>query len=266
MGIKSTITLTEAQKLFESFHLTQLLPTKDGVIDTTYRAKSTAKEYILKKYERDIQERIAFDTKLLEHLSRKGLAVPKLLHKNKEWYLYTHLTGKSPQKAQLHHLKSVGRFVAQLHRETQYLCSKREFLKNYDIKKLLREQKIKNYFYYKKIQNLQTSAKHIDGFIHGDIFMDNTLFCSNKMALFDFIDGGDGNFAFELGVILLSFNPSKRKSYTEILLRSYNQNAPRKIALRELEEQRQEAAKLYILLRLTNRQNTKRAKELVKLC
>jgi Ser/Thr protein kinase RdoA (MazF antagonist) len=266
MGIKSTIRLTEAQKLFENFHLTQLLPTHDGVMDTTYIALANNNAYILKKYERDISHKIAFDTKLLNELSRKGLNVPKLLATNNNYYLYTKLKGKSPKRAQLHHLQILGRFIAKLHQETKKHFAQRDFFENYSLQTLTQKYKTEYFYYYKKLASLTPKSSKTDGFIHGDIFKDNTLFDSNKIALFDFIDGGDGSFAFELGVILLSFNPSSRKSYTQILLQCYNQHAPRKIALEELKYEQKRAAQLYALLRLERSRNPKDLKELVKLC
>jgi len=265
MGVKSKLTLKEAQQLFADFHLTQLLPTTDGVMDTTYIANATTQSYIIKKYERDIASKIAFDTKLLNDLRNNGLNVPKLLAKRGDWYLYTKLEGESPKRGAFYHLQILGSFVAKLHRYTKKISTKRDFFANYPLQKILSQLKTKHFYYYKQLASLPHKSTKTEGFIHGDIFKDNTLFKGRDVALFDFIDGGDGSFAFELGVILLSFNPSSRRSYDQILLQSYNQHAPRKIRYKELQNEKRKAAKLYALLRINHYQNIKQAKKLAKL-
>ena len=265
MGVKTELSLTQAQKLFKEFHLTQLIRTKDGVIDTTYIALGNDKEYIIKKYERDIGNKVDFDTKLLSHLHNKGLNVSKLLANKDGWYIYTKLQGSSPKTVTLQHLQKLGRFIAKLHQETKKFCTDRDFFSNYPLQNILQTNKSKHYFYYKKLFSLTQERIVREGFIHGDIFKDNTLFTQNSVALFDFIDGGDGNFAFELGVVAISFNPHVRKSFNTILLQSYNQHSPRKISFHEFEKNIKIAAKLYALLRLNHYQNTKKAKELAKL-
>jgi len=265
MGVKTEITLKEAQKLFKEFHLTQLRATTEGVMDTTYVAKSNTQAYIVKKYERELGDKIIFDAKLLELLHSKSLNVPLLLAQNGEWYLYTKLQGSEPQTILYPHIQALGRFLAKLHNQTAQLKTSEEFLERDRLTKELREIKSKHYFYYKKLASLHRLTQLCDGFIHGDIFKDNTLFEGNKIAVFDFIDGGCGSFAFELGVVMLSFNPNSRKSYKELLLKSYNQNAPKRVTLQELEENIKNAAKLYALLRISHHSNTNRAKELAKL-
>jgi homoserine kinase type II len=267
VGVQTKLTLTEANELFSELEFVELLATQDGVMDTTYIAKTTKSTYILKKYERDIPKKITFEARLLLALHQQELNVPLLLHKKKEWYLYTKLSGKSPRHPQLFHLRQLGRFVAKVHQVTQHYNSATDFFDNYALKTILHQQKTKHFYYYKKLFALTQHKKRVlDGFIHGDIFMDNTLFAAQRVALFDFIDGGNGSFAFELGVIALSFNPKRRKSFYRILLLSYNQHAPRKISYDELQKNLQRAAQLYTLLRLNRHNDTTRVKELVKFC
>jgi len=263
MGVKTTLTLTELQKLFPKYTFKTITPTKDGVMDTTYIVKNSKNEYILKKYERSIETKILFDAELLKELKRDGLNVPLLLTHNKEWYLYTKLKGTLPNTPSLKQITALGRFLAQFHTFTQKIKEQNNFIENYPLSILLQETKAKHYLYYKKLSSLTRYKQECDGFIHGDIFKDNTLFDGNKVAIFDFIDGGCGSFAFDLGVILLSFNPHKRRSYTMMLLKSYNQTAPKKIKLQELKKKIQIAAKLYALLRIHNHKKTQKAKELL---
>ncbi len=260
MGVQTQLTLKEAQVLFNAFHIDSLTPTQDGVVDTTYLTK----HYVLKHYERKIDSKIAKDKALLETLAKASLNTPKHLAHNGSWHLYTRLRGTSPKHTTLMHIQALARFLAKLHTKTQHLKNHEQFLEQYPIQERLSFVKQKFYLYYKKLQTLQELSLENDGFIHGDIFCDNTLFDGNKIAVFDFIDGGAGSFAFECGVALLAFNPHKKKSFTKLFLDTYNQKAPKKLTYSEVQQQIQNGAKLYALLRICKYGSTKRAKELSK--
>ena len=265
MGVKSPLTLQELQQLFPHYAFTTISATKNGIIDTTYIVKNSHSEYILKKYERPIQKKIILDAQLLRELNQIGLNVSSLLEVHQDWHLYTKLKGRVPNTSKLLHMVALGRFLARFHTYTQTIKERKNFLHSYSLSILLQQTKIKHYFYYKKLAALRSIKDPCQGFIHGDIFKDNTLFNGDKLAIFDFIDGGCGSFAFELGVVMISFNPTLRKSYTKLLLQSYNQKSPKKITDKELASAVTNAAKLYGLLRITHYTNTNKAKELAKL-
>ena len=263
MGVQRELTLKEAQQLFSDFEIKTLTPTKDGVMDTTYLSDN----YVLKYYEREMGEKVLQDAQLLEMLSKANLPTPKYLAHMQGWHLYTRLRGKTPQSIQLRHIQSLARFMAKMHQETsKYHCSKL-FLEQYQLKLKLNAIKKKFYFYYKKFQILQDQdiKEQNDGFIHGDIFCDNTLFEGEKISVFDFIDGACGAFSFDIAVALVAFNPHNRHSFTQLFLKTYNQKAPRKIQKKELQAQIKIAAKLYALLRIQRHKTTTKAKELANL-
>lgn len=261
MGIKTVITLHQAQQLFPSFHFKELRESSNGVVDTTY----ILDKYILKFYERDIQKRISQDAELLRHLNQASLHVPLLLAHNEKWYLYTRLQGEAPKAIKLFHIQSLARFMAKLHKKTLSTSCDRIFLDQYKIETMLCFTKKNFFFFYKKLESLKVFQMNQEGFIHGDIFTDNTLFHKNKIAVFDFIDSGSGEFVFDLGVALSSFNPYQRKLYTKIFLNTYNQLAPKKISHKELLENIKIASQFYALLRIDKYKNTKKAKELANL-
>jgi len=261
MGVKTTIALKEVQKLFPSYTFKTLKPTKNGVIDTTY----ILDDFILKRYERKIDTRIQEDKERLLFLKSYGLNVPLCIAQNSGWFLYEKLAGEEPQNIQLKHIQTLARFMAKMHRVNYKHYATEDFLRQYDLNASLSTLKKSFYFYYKKLSSLRTYTHENDGFIHGDIFKDNTLFFKNKIAIFDFIDGGNGSFVFDIAVALVAFNPHKRQSFTRVFLNTYNQTAPYKIALDRLQEEISMSAKLYSLLRLTSQKNTKRAKKLSNL-
>jgi len=261
MGVQRELSLSSAQKLFENFTINSLETTKDGVMDTTYLSDL----YVFKYYEREIEIKIQEDALRLLTFRKNMLPTPELLGSSQGWYLYSRLKGSLAQSRRLYHIQALARFIATMHSLSKTLPSSSPFLANYPLPELLKKLKKNHYFYYKKFSDLKTFHMKEDGFIHGDIFKDNTLFEGEHVRVFDFIDGGRGSFVFDLAVTLVSFNPHKRESYTNIFLNTYNQRAPQKIELKELQKHITLAAKLYALLRIYKYKNTKKAQELANL-
>jgi len=261
MGVKTSITLQEVRKLFPSYTFKNLTPTEDGVIDTTY----ILDDYILKHYERDIDTKIESDRKRLYFLKSSGLNVPLCLAQNGSWFLYEKLRGEVPKHIELKHIQALARFMAKMHRVNYKNYARESFLEQYDLNASLYTLQKSFYFYYKKLASLAHYTQKNDGFIHGDIFKDNTLFHHDKIAVFDFIDGGNGSFVFDIAVALVAFNPHKRQSFTKVFLNTYNQTAPFKISHEELTKEIKNAAKFYGLLRISTHKNSKKAKKLSNL-
>jgi len=263
MGVKSPITLKELKALFDNYNFTKLTATKDGVIDTTYIASTDERSYILKRYERDIQQRVAHDSALLHQLS-STLNVPYLIDSKEGWYLYKRLKGSSPKTISYHHIQLLARFMAKLHQRSLYIKERPSFVGSYPIEGILNDTKRSFFAHYKKLEMLKGYNPPCDGFIHGDIFRDNTIFSESKIGIFDFIDGGCGSFAFDIAVALLDFNKTNKPSYNRLFLRTYNQCSKKRFTLQEIQQSRVVAAKFYGLLRIDNYKNTKKANELIR--
>lgn len=261
MGVQTHISLEQAQKLFSGFSLHNLQATVHGVMDTTYLLDN----YVLKHYEREIDTKIQADKERLSHFVANGLNTPLHLDSASKWHLYSRLDGNVPKSIHYFHIQALARFVAKLHTLTYKREANNSFLEQYNLHDILDFTKKNHYIYYKKLQSLQNIEQREDGFIHGDIFKDNTLFEGEKLGIFDFIDGGMGAFSFDIAVILVSFNPKKRSSYIKLFLNTYNQKAPKKISLYDLEKQIKNASKLYGLLRIQKYKNPKKAKLLANL-
>ena len=261
--VKTTLSLDEAQTLFKEFSLTRIEATSSGIIDTTYIAHSKQKGFILKKYERDIADLVQEDAKRLQRLHEKGLNVSTLLAQNGKWFLYKRLQGTQPTNINLRHIHSLARFMAKFHQESQFLESKVNFIESCNIKDSLKSIKKEFYFYYKKLQFLQEYSTKTDGFIHGDIFKDNTVFDGHRVGVFDFIDSGCGSFTLDIAVALVAFDGREHPMYIRAFLNTYNQKAPKKVAYKELKKNMRIASSLYGLLRIQHHKNTKLAKELL---
>lgn len=264
MGVKTKITLKELNQIFSSYNFTKIEPTSDGIVDTTYILSTKDKEYILKKYERDISQKVELDAKLLRDLKSASLNVPICLDAKDGWYIYEKLQGQTPKNISTFHIQSLARFLSSLHRHTHKKEFPTSFLQGYDLRKILNYIKSNHYAYYKKLQHLRGLKMQNDGLIHGDIFKDNTVFNGYKIGVFDFIDAGYGSFVFDAGVALLGFNVKKNHNYRiNLFLKTYNQKAPNKLNKKELVDAIAIAEKFYALLRINEYKNTKKAKELL---
>lgn len=263
MGVISSISLKELNQLFCEYSFTKIEPTSNGTIDTTYIVSTKTKSYILKKYERDIPQKIKADTKLLGTLNESGLNVPLLLLTYDGWYLYKKLDGHSPKWVQSYHIVTLARFISKLHLETKKMKSSSDFIESYDLKSMLNYTKKYHYSYFKKLQILTNYKTKNEGFIHGDMFKDNTVFDGSKIGVFDFIDSGNGEFLFDIAVALSAFNPSKRQLYLNLFIKTYNQHSPKKIEKKALMKMLKVASSFYALLRIDMYKNTAKARELL---
>jgi len=263
MGVKTPLTLDEAKALFSEFSFINIQATDSGIIDTTYIVTTNNRSYILKKYERDIEEKIKKDAQLLYALKSQGLNVPTLIRSNNTWFLYEKLLGEVPKHMTLRHIQALAQFISKMHMFTSKLNFDNNFVEPAEVEKSLQNIKYKFYFYYKKLQFLQNYKAKKDGLIHGDIFKDNTVFDGFKIGVFDFIDAGCGEFVFDIAVALVSFNAKKHPIFIELFLNTYNQRTLKKIKKKELLKYMEIASGYYALLRIETYKHTKQAKELL---
>lgn len=233
MGVKTQIDLDGLNGIFTNHHFTKLLPTKNGIMDTTYIVYEGKNSYILKHYERDDVKKVDLDTDVLKMLKGGGLNVPTLLESKDGWYIYERLRGAMPKQTQLYHIKVLADFLSQMHNATSQKSIGVDFVKKNEIEMMLNVLKRNNFYKYKKFEPLRYMQTTKDGIIHGDIFKDNTVFDANKLGVFDFSDSGDGNFAFDAGITLFGFDV-KQRFFMKMFLDVYNQKAVKKLKLEEL--------------------------------
>ena len=260
MGVKTNISLKEVNLLFPSYDFTDLTATKSGIIDTTYIIRTKKKEYILKKYEREIDAKIKEDIEILKSLKSVSLNVPLCLDAKAGWYLYEKLKGIDKKVRETYHIQELARFLASLH--TLKLKTKSTFIENYPLDEMLNYTKQNFFYYYKKLELLKNYKPKSDGFIHGDIFIDNTLFHKQKIGVFDFIDGGMGSFSFDCGVALVGFRATNNYFVT-LFLKTYNQKRRKKLTRDELIKAIEIASHFYALNRIYKYKHILKVKELL---
>lgn len=264
MGVKTQITLTQLNNIFNSYNFIKIIPTVSGMIDTTYIVYTNSTSYILKKYERDITDRINKEIQLLNMLKSTGLNVPTCIDKKREWYLYEKLKGEQPKVIKSYHIQLVARFLSKIHKVTVKInCNSNITMKD-EITLALKYTKSKFFTYYKKFEFLKSFRYKNDGIIHGDIFKDNTIFDGNKIGVIDFIDSSCGTFTYDVGIALIGFGVKKNNNYSiNLFLKNYNQYAPKKLKKSEVLEQMTFATNFFALKRVYQYKNTSKAKELL---
>jgi homoserine kinase type II len=270
MGVKTPISLDDINTIFPAYCFIDLHATSSGIIDTTYIAHTQSRSYVLKKYEREIQTKIAQDTELLHELKSVGLNVPTCLDENSGWYLYEKLQGKQPKVIKTYHIQALARFLAKLHKQTYKKSCDSNIKVEDEVTKALNYTKSNHYSYYKRFEFLKNFTHKNDGLIHGDIFKDNTVFDDAKVGVFDFIDSTCGSFAFDVAVALVGFDTKIHNHYfINLFLRSYNQHAPshslrKKINKKDILKEMEIASSYYALKRVYKYKNTSKAKELIR--
>ena len=73
MGVQTPLTQEVAQALFPAFTIESLLPTTDGVMDTTYLSDN----YVVKYFERDMGQKLALEREVLNSLALAGCNTSK---------------------------------------------------------------------------------------------------------------------------------------------------------------------------------------------
>ena len=264
MGVVTKISLQELNEIFPSYGFLSILPTLSGIVDTTYIVQTSKKSYVLKKYEREIPQKINDDMELLRTLNSAGLNVPLCLDSNAGWHLYKKLEGAQPKDVKSYHIQALGRFLAKMHKEMAKTKCDSNARVEYEVKEALKYTKSHFFGYYKQFEFLKRFTHKNEAIIHGDIFKDNTIFNGKKIGVIDFIDSSCGTFAFDVAVALVGFDSRERHDYLiNIFLIAYNQHAPKKLTKERVKKKMKIAAHFYALKRVQKYQSTLQAKELL---
>ncbi len=248
MGVKTPLTLQEANTLFATYHFSRITATTHGIIDTTYIVSDQSARYILKKFEAASPRQTAAEQKLLQRLHACQISVPLRLASAQEWHLYSLLPGETLGTLNTLQTCRLGQTLAVMHRSSAHRSTERTLFDTEQIARDLERLRQKTFHYYKKFHYLQHCSFKDDGIIHGDIFLDNLLFDKNYLGVIDFIDAGDGAFLFDLAVAAAACVNSPTK--LRLLVKSYNAKTSQKITLQSLLPIMQIAADYYTLKRL----------------
>ncbi len=228
MSVYTTLTLKEVQDFAAPYGLEviDLIPIQGGIQNTNYfLVCADEKQYVLTVFE-EMDEHGADElVPVLEHLGQKGLAVPVPLRlngraiqslKDKPAQIAPRLIGHHPMPSTLEQAAAIGSAQAQIH----------VALKDFPLERA----EYRNHSYWRNVAKaIQPSLNPPDsvllnnllglydaltamyperpkGFIHSDLFRDNTLFEGNQLkGILDFYELNKDEWLFDIAISINDF-------------------------------------------------------------
>ena len=289
MAVYTKISKKEISYINNKFEVEKIINfkgIKQGIENTNYLLKSRNKKFILTIFEKRVsQKEIPFFMKLMDHLNNLKINCPKPLKnksgnyliriKNKTACIVSFLDGKDKKKLSLKNCFDIGKTVAQIHLSSRKIkLYRKNSMGIKSLNPLFNSVKFKS----KKFTNIEKFLKNNfedikkkwpiglpNGIIHGDLFIDNIFFKSNKLSgIIDFYFAANDYFMYEIAICVnaLCFDKKKskfiiNKNKVKNLIRGYE--SVKKISIKEKNSLNilcRGAAMRYFLTRLYDYTNT----------
>lgn len=228
MSVYTTLTLKEVQDFAAPYGLTavDLIPIQGGIQNTNYFIVcENGRQYVLTIFEEMDEQGAAELVPVLEHLGQAGLEVPvplshsgKAIHplKNKPAQIAPRMQGKHPMPATLGQAQAIAAAQAKMHVALQDFPLKRAFYRDHAYwRQVSREVKpnlnAADTMLLNSLLGLYDAltAMYPDrpkGFIHSDLFRDNTLFEGDTLqGILDFYELNHDELLFDIAITLNDF-------------------------------------------------------------
>ena len=289
MAVYTKINKKEISYINKKFELEKIIDFKgirQGIENTNYLLKSRNNKFILTIFEKRVSQReIPFFMKLMDQLNNFNINCPRPLKnkngnylikiKNKTACLVSFLEGKDKKKLNIKNCYDIGKIIAQIHlasKKIQLYRKNSMGIKN--LNPLLNSIKFKSKKFINLEKFLKINFKEIikkwpkrlpNGIIHGDLFIDNIFFKSNKLSgIIDFYFAANDFFMYEIAICINALCFDKKNSKFLInkkkvknLIKGYE--SIKKISLKEKNSLNilcRGAAMRYFLTRLYDYTNT----------
>ena len=243
MSVYTTLTLKEVQDFAAPYGLEviDLIPIQGGIQNTNYFLVCENQQYVLTVFE-DMDEQAAGElVPVLQHLGQVGLAVPvplshsgKAIHtlKNKPAQIAPRMMGEHPMPSTVAQAEAIAIAQAKMHVALKDFKLERAFVRDHA-------------YWYNVAQEIKPSLNAADkvllgkllglyealtavypdrprGFIHSDLFRDNTLFEGEQLkGILDFYELNKDEFLFDIAITLNDFCTN----YPEVTLNEEKANA-----------------------------------------
>lgn len=268
MSVYTTLTLKEVQDFAAPYGLEviDLIPIQGGIQNTNYFLVCENQQYVLTVFE-DMDEQAAGElVPVLQHLGQAGLAVPvplshsgKAIHtlKNKPAQIAPRMMGEHPMPSTVAQAEAIAIAQAKMHVSLKDFKLERAFVRDHaywynvaqEIKPSLNAaDKVllgKLLGLYKALTAVYPD--HPRGFIHSDLFRDNTLFEGDQLkGILDFYELNKDEFLFDIAITLNDFCTN----YPEVTLNAEKANAFLKAyeTVRPLTEDEKSCLELYLAM------------------
>ncbi|WKT73112.1 homoserine kinase [Acinetobacter variabilis] len=268
MSVYTTLTLKEVQDFAAPYGLEviDLIPIQGGIQNTNYFLVCENQQYVLTVFE-DMDEQAAGEmVPVLQHLGQAGLAVPvplshsgKAIHtlKNKPAQIAPRMMGEHPMPSTVAQAEAIAIAQAKMHVALKDFKLERAFVRDHA-------------YWYNVAQEIKPSLNAADkvllgkllglyealtavypdrprGFIHSDLFRDNTLFEGDQLkGILDFYELNKDEFLFDIAITLNDFCTN----YPEVTLNAEKANAFLKAyeTVRPLTEDEKSCLELYLAM------------------
>lgn len=243
MSVYTTLTLKEVQDFAAPYGLEviDLIPIQGGIQNTNYFLVCENQQYVLTVFE-DMDEQAAGElVPVLQQLGQAGLAVPvplshsgKAIHtlKNKPAQIAPRMMGEHPMPSTVAQAEAIAIAQAKMHVALKDFKLERAFVRDHA-------------YWYNVAQEIKPSLNAADkvllgkllglyealtavypdrprGFIHSDLFRDNTLFEGDQLkGILDFYELNKDEFLFDIAITLNDFCTN----YPEVTLNEEKANA-----------------------------------------
>ena len=227
MSVYTTLTLKEVQDFAAPYGLKaiDLIPIQGGIQNTNYFLVCEDAQYVLTVFE-DMDEQAAGElVPVLEKLGEAGVAVPvplshsgKAIHsiKDKPAQIAPRMLGEHPMPSTLKQAEAIAMAQAKMHVALQDFKLERNFVRDHaywygvakEIKPSLNDA---DKALLSKLLGLYEAltAMYPDrprGFIHSDLFRDNTLFDGDQLnGILDFYELNKDELLFDIAITLNDF-------------------------------------------------------------
>ena len=228
MSVYTTLTLQEVQTFAAPYGLEviDLIPIQGGIQNTNYfLVGKNAKQYVLTVFEEMDEQGAAELVPVLEHLAQQGLAVPvplnyagKAIHslKDKPAQIAPRMMGEHPMPSTLAQAEAIAIAQAKIHVALQDFPLERAEYRNHDYwlqvaKELKPTLNPADAILLSEVLGLYDALTAVypnrpKGFIHSDLFRDNTLFNGNQLnGILDFYELNKDEFLFDIAITLNDF-------------------------------------------------------------
>lgn len=254
MSVYTPLTLKEVQDFAAPYGLevVDLIPIQGGIQNTNYfLVAQDGKHYVLTVFE-DMDEQAAGElVPVLEHLGQAGLAVAvplsyagKAIHsiKQKPAQIAPRLIGEHPMPASIAQVEAIAVAQAKMHVALKDFPLKRAFVRDHaywlavsqEIKPSLSEA---DKVLLSKLLGLYEALTAIypdrpKGFIHSDLFRDNTLFEGDQLqGILDFYELNQDEWLFDIAITLNDFcteypQVSLNEDKAMVFLKAYDRIRP----------------------------------------
>ena len=227
MSVYTTLTLKEVQDFAAPYGLKaiDLIPIQGGIQNTNYFLVCEDQQYVLTVFE-DMDEQAAGElVPVLEHLGQAGVAVPvplshsgKAIHsiKGKPAQIAPRMLGEHPMPATKAKAEAIAIAQAKMHVALKDFKLEREFVRDHaywyavaqEIKPTLNAADNvllgKLLGLYEALTAVYTDRPR--GFIHSDLFRDNTLFEGDQLnGILDFYELNKDELLFDIAITLNDF-------------------------------------------------------------